>query len=182
MCNRPKCACCERRYDLVSRDERWICKTTEESFIIRNYSCNHRFIVYVIFCDNCGKHYVGSTYTTFSTRIGDHRRQTIKCPHCTHVSPSQPQPQSQPHPSNHNSSQHNNDSNNNNNSKKITKLDTGTISIKRTKTTIRKMTGPNQQPMYTSIFNTNAMDHKTQLLNINLNPINQLQKQLNQLA
>ena len=57
QCNAHKCYACEKRFDLISRETEWTCPPTQQRYKIRPYSCNHRFVIYVVYCTKCG-HYI----------------------------------------------------------------------------------------------------------------------------
>ena len=46
---------------------------TQQRYKIRPYSCNHRFVIYVVYCTKCGKYYVGSSLAQLRKRLGQHR-------------------------------------------------------------------------------------------------------------
>ena len=47
---------------------------TEKTYAVRhNFSCNSRYLIYLITCAHCKKQYVGYTTQTLRTRINHHR-------------------------------------------------------------------------------------------------------------
>ena len=76
-CTAHKCYACEKRFDLVSRDTEWTCPATQQRYKIRGYSCNHRFVVYVVYCTKCNKYYIGSTLGQLRKRLREHKCGTI---------------------------------------------------------------------------------------------------------
>ena len=73
QCSAHKCYACEKRFNLISSDTEWICPTTQQRYKIRPYSCNHRFVIYVVYCIKCYKYYIGSSLSQLRKRLGQHR-------------------------------------------------------------------------------------------------------------
>ena len=73
QCNANKCYACEKRFDLISNDKEWICPPTQQRYKIRSYSCNHRFVIYDVYCANCYKYSIGSSLAQLRKRLGQHR-------------------------------------------------------------------------------------------------------------
>ena len=92
-CKSSKCKTCTHGFNLLSKQQHWSCKTNGKKYKIKSYSCNNRFVIYVIYCEKCGTYYIGSSIKELRTRAGQHRRKICSgCANIANLLQQQPQP------------------------------------------------------------------------------------------
>ena len=75
-CRLTNCGTCP----LISSRSKYYSFQTKIHYPINNiYSCNTRGRIYQLYCNHCGKQYVGETGTTIRSRMKHHRNTSKTC-------------------------------------------------------------------------------------------------------